>query len=80
MTNSYVEEIWVNSAEGAEITGYSRQYMTRLATIMNKKPEAEREIKLKRRTYGYEMWLPDLIDYIENVGHGPHRKRNPSSS
>jgi hypothetical protein len=40
------QETWVNAAEGAKATGYNRQYMTRLAIKMAKKPDGEREIKL----------------------------------
>ena len=69
-----VEEIWVNTAEAAEITGYNRQYVMKLAQKFSQQPEEEREVKIQRR-YGYELWLPDLIAYIEATRHGPQPKR-----
>ena len=80
MLDSPVEAVWVNATEAAEITGYSPLYVTRLARRIYKKPEAEREIQIMKRSNRYDLWLPDLIAYIEGVGHGPQRKRNPSSS
>jgi hypothetical protein len=66
---------WVNVAEGAEITGYNREYVSKLAMKLWKKPEAERQIRLRKRTNGFELWLPDLIAYTKDAGHGPQRKR-----
>ncbi len=74
-----VEEIWVNVAESAEATGYSREYVTKLAMHMAKFPEEERKIKLRKRANRYELWLPDLMNYVENVGHGPKAKRKPQT-
>jgi len=68
------EEIWVNTAEAAEITGYNRQYVMKLAQKMSLQPEEEREIKIRRR-YVYELWLPDLIAYVESARRGPQPKR-----
>jgi hypothetical protein len=62
-----VEEIWVNSGEAAQVTGYSPQYITRLAMKMQKKPEQEREINLRKRSNRYEMWLPDLMGYMRTT-------------
>lgn len=70
-----VEEIWVNVEEASQATGYSRQYITRLAMKMQKKSEEEREIQLKKRSNRYELWLPDLIAYKRKVGHGPQARR-----
>lgn len=70
------KEIWVNVTEGAEITGYNRDHVQKLARDNWNKPEDERLIKVKRRSSGYDIWLPDLIRYIEEHGHGPHKKRN----
>jgi hypothetical protein len=64
---SSVEEIWVTAGEAVEATGYSSQYMTRLAMKMQKKPENEREIQLRKRSNRYEMWLPDLLAYMLNT-------------
>jgi hypothetical protein len=72
---SSVEKTWVNTTEGAEITGYSRDYLSGLAVRMLEKPEEEREIKIKKRANGNELWLPDLIIYKHKVKHGPQRKR-----
>ena len=52
------EEIWVNTAEGAEITGYNSDSLRKLASNMAKKPEEERMIKVRRRTSRWELWLP----------------------
>jgi hypothetical protein len=76
---SSVEETWVNASEGAEITGYHQDYLSTLATQMLEKPENEREIRVKKRSTGSEMWLPDLMAYRYRVGHGP-RKRNSKSA
>lgn len=72
-----VKRMWVNVTEGAEITGYSRDHMIKLAMLMWKKPEKEREIRLNKRSSGYDIWLPDLVAYTINIGHGPKRKRKP---
>jgi hypothetical protein len=74
-----VEKIWVNTAEAAEITGYNRGHLSLLAMQMLEKPENEREIKTKRRSSGYEMWLPDLVIYTHKIGRGPQRKRKIAS-
>jgi len=71
---SIVEEIWVNVTQAADITGYNRQYVLRLARNLWKLPEKSRPIKMWKRSSGYDLWLPDLMNYIENIGHGPHRK------
>ena len=69
-----VEPIWVTTAEAAEITGYNRKHVMRLALQMWRQPEAERSIKVRRRSI-YELWLPDLMNYIKNIGNGPEPKR-----
>ena len=69
------EEIWVNTREGAEITGYNRQYVKLLAMKVWRQSEAERPIKIRKRSNGFELWLPDLIAYINSPGYGPQRKR-----
>lgn len=71
-----LEPTWVTTAEAAEITGYNRQYVMKLAKKVSQRPEADREIKIRRRPgYAYELWLPDLIAYIEGRQHGPQPKR-----
>src|SRR5262245_17189770 len=77
---STTKEIWVNAGEGAEATGYSREYVTKLAMRMAAMPEDERKIRLKKRANRYELWLPDLLNYVENIGHGPKAKRKPQTS
>jgi hypothetical protein len=73
-----VEEIWVNLNEGARASGYNHQYVQRLVTKMSRKPEEEREIKLRKRSNGWEMWLPDLMTYINSKSErGPRKKRKP---
>jgi hypothetical protein len=69
------EEIWVNSTEGAEITGYHRDHVQELARNNWKKPETERLIRVRKRTNGYDIWLPDLVRYIEEHGRGPQRQK-----
>ena len=70
------EEIWVNTAEAAEITGYHRTYLSRLASKMWNTPEDEREIKTKRRGGNFEMWLPDLLLHQHVGGKGPRKATN----
>lgn len=70
-----VEQIWVNTAEAAEYTGYNRGHLSLLGMQMWNKPENEREIKTKKRSSGYEMWLPDLVVYTNKIGRGPQGKR-----
>jgi hypothetical protein len=68
------EETWVNVTEAAEITGYSRIHVLRLATQNWRLPENERLIRLRKRSSGYDIWLPDLASYIVNHGRGPHER------
>jgi hypothetical protein len=70
-----VEEIWVNVTEGAEKTGYNRQYVMKLVGKIWRQPEETRPIRLRKRTNGYDIWLPDLMVYIEQSRHGPYGKR-----
>ncbi|MBZ0298486.1 MAG: hypothetical protein K8J31_02045 [Anaerolineae bacterium] len=74
MTNDYpTDAIWVNTTEAAEITGYNQDYMQQLARRMWRLPEAERVIKMRNRSRRYELWLPDLVVYIQNHGYGPRK-------
>lgn len=70
-----VEEIWVNVTEATEITGYNRGHILRLARTMWHQPEESRLIKLRKRSSGYDLWLPDLMAYIEKEGRGPYIKQ-----
>jgi len=69
------QEIWVFMSEGAEITGYSGQYLKKLAHKMSQLPENERVIKVRMRKRRYELWLPDLLNYIDEIGYGPHQDK-----
>lgn len=60
------DEIWVSTSEGARITGYNQNHLQKLARINWNLPEEERTLKINKRSHGYEIWLPDLIKYIEN--------------
>ena len=69
------QEIWVMTTEGAEVTGYNGQYLKKLAQKMAKLPEDERDIKIRKRVGRYELWLPDLLRYIDEIGYGPHQDK-----
>ena len=70
-----IEEIWVSTGEGAEITGYNRDHVQKLARDNWKLPEDQRLIRrIRKRKWGYDIWLPDLVAYIENHGIGPFKK------
>jgi hypothetical protein len=69
-----VEEIWVNVTEAAEITGYNRKYALQLAGKLWQIPEETRPVRMRKRTSGYDLWLPDLMAYIEKEGRGPYLK------
>ncbi len=69
------QAIWVMTEEGAEITGYSRNYLQKLAKQIFSQPEHERLIKIRMRSRRYEFWLPDLMHYIAEIGYGPHQDK-----
>jgi predicted DNA-binding transcriptional regulator AlpA len=71
-----IEEIWVNVTESAEITGYNRGHVWRLVHNMWRLPEENRPIKLRKRSSGYELWLPDLMAYVDKEGRGPYLKNS----
>lgn len=68
------QQIWVTTREGAEVTGYNKQYLEKLAKKNWLLPEDERTIKLRKRSGRYELWLPDLLIYIKEIGYGPYPK------
>jgi len=74
-----IEPIWVMTHEAAEITGYSQRYIQQLVYKIQHLPEAERPIRLRSRAFRNELWLPDLIHYVENIGYGPASKRSPKT-
>lgn len=67
------DEIWVSTSEGAELTGYHRDHVQKLARDNWNQEESQRLIKVKKRARGYDIWLPDLVQYIEKYGYGPHQ-------
>lgn len=69
------QEIWVMTTEGSKITGYNRQYLEQLARKNLSLPEDERLLKVRMRARRYELWLPDLLRYIEEIGNGPHQDK-----
>ena len=69
------QEIWVITPEGAELTGYSREYLEKLARKHLRLSEDERLIKIRKRANRYELWLPDLLHYLEEIGRGPQDKK-----
>ncbi len=69
------QEIWVITPEGAELTGYSREYLEQLARKNSRLSEDERLIKVRKRANRYELWLPDLLRYIEESGRGPQDRK-----
>ena len=72
------EDSWVSTSEGAEITGYYQKYVQKLARDNWNRPEAQRLIKVRKRKRGYDLWLPDLILYMNQYGNGPqiHTENN----
>ncbi|MEO8607193.1 MAG: hypothetical protein ABI690_04895 [Chloroflexota bacterium] len=68
-----IAEKWVNTGEAAEITGYDQQYLQKLALKNARLPEDERVIRVNSRAGRHEMWLPDLLKYIAERGHGPKK-------
>lgn len=74
------EQTWVTTPEAAEITGYNVSHMKRLARQIWDQPEEERVIKIRSRSHRYELWLPDLLAYVKNIGHGPHSKPSKKTS
>jgi hypothetical protein len=73
--NAEVKEIWVNTSEGAEMTGYHRDYVQRLARENWNLNEDQRIIQIRQRAGRYELWLPDLFKYISEHGYGPIQKK-----
>lgn len=67
------QEIWVSTTEGAELTGYHPEYLQKLSRKFWKQPEDARLIKIRYRSRRYELWLPDLLNYIAEHGYGPQK-------
>jgi hypothetical protein len=75
-----IDEIWVNTTEASVITGYNRRYLKTLANKNWNMPEADRDIRVLNRIGRYEIWLPDLVDYLAKPGRGPLPKRKSTKS
>jgi hypothetical protein len=78
MSNYHIkgtDEVWVTTTEGAEVTGYHPEYLQKLARKYWREPEEKRVIKIRNRSRRYELWLPDLIKYIDEHGYGPHHPK-----
>ncbi|MEO8609090.1 MAG: hypothetical protein ABI690_14465 [Chloroflexota bacterium] len=71
------KDVWVDIYEAAERTGYSVDGMRKVAQRIGRLPEEQREIKMRKRTSRWELWLPDVIAYVERPFRGPHSKRPP---
>ena len=70
------QEIWVTTNEAEELVGYNRQYLKQLASKNSKLPDDERFINVRLRSGRfYELWLPDLLRYIDEIGYGPHQNK-----
>ena len=69
------QQIWVMTTEGAEATGYNRYYLEKLAKKMSRLPDDERVIKVRKRLGRHELWPPDLLLYIDEIGYGPHHDK-----
>jgi len=65
------QETWVTTREGPEATGYNSEYLEQVARKYFRLAEDERDIKIRKRSNRYELWLPDLLRYIEEIGNGP---------
>ena len=70
MTDKTIEEIWVTAKEAADITNYHPRSMDRLVRNMLLQPEHERPIRISYHETGYQLWLPDLIEYVSEYGAG----------
>jgi hypothetical protein len=70
------QEIWVDIYEAAERTGYSIDGMRKVAQRIGRQPEEEREIKMRKRTSRWELWLPDVITYVQGPIRGARSKQN----
>lgn len=69
---------WVNVTEAAQVTGYHRSYVVKMARNNWNKPEAERDFRVRRHSGGYMIWLPDILKYAEEPNQGPRPKRKAS--
>ena len=75
-----IANMWVTVAEAAEITGYSRDRIKKIAFRNWNLPEAEREIDLRKQSNNYLIYLPSLIKYALTPRRGPQPKRKHPST
>jgi hypothetical protein len=69
------DDIWVNVTEAAAITGYNRQYIKKLISKLWLIEESRRGVRIKKRSSGFDIWLPDLRVYLAAQGRrGPYTK------
>jgi hypothetical protein len=80
MVEQVAEQIWVNTAEATEATGYNYHSIRKLIQRIASQPEETREIKMRRRSTGWELWLPDLMAYVDKPRSGPPIKRKKEES
>ena len=66
-----VEEIWVNISEATEITGYNSGSLRKLAWTMFQEAGEQPAVKVRKRSNGWEIWLPDLLAYVKRPRRGP---------
>jgi len=69
------QQIWVNVTEAAELMGYNREYIKKFIMKIWKLPEDQRSIQIRKRSSGFDIWLPDLMTYFHENGRGPQAKR-----
>ena len=74
------KEIWVDLYEAAELTGYSIVGLRGVIQRMKQLAEEEREIKVRKRTGRWELWLPDILIYVDRPNRGPNRRGKQSSA
>ena len=79
MSAQLTEETWVNTIEGAELTGYHEDHIRELARNNYRLPEDKRLIKVRKRSNRYDIWLPDLINYIKTYGRNRDSRLKSSS-
>jgi hypothetical protein len=65
------EETWVNVTEAAELTGYYHGHIRKLARENWNLPADERFLRIRRRSNRYDIWLPDLMQYMQGDRNGP---------
>lgn len=74
------QEIWVDIFEAAELTGYNYESMRSVVKRIAKQPEDGREIRMRKRTSRWELWLPDVYAYLDKPGRGPKHKNSDNES